>query len=260
MSAMWPYVVAFVCGAAIGSFLNVCIHRLPRHESVVWPGSHCPACNHPIACYDNIPLLSYLWLKGRCRACRVRIPLRYPIVEAANGTGYALILWQFGPGAPALVYALLFSALLVITCIDLSHQIIPNVITLPGITLGLLCAATILPVGLLDSVLGTLLGYGIPWGLANAYLLLRGRQGMGLGDAKLLAMIGAFLGWKPMLLTVMVGAAVGSVVGLVLIALKRVRRDQYLPFGPFLALGAIVSLFFHQVVLSWYLGLLAVAP
>jgi len=260
MSAMWPYVIAFVCGAAIGSFLNVCIHRLPRHESVVWPGSHCPACNHPIACYDNIPLLSYLWLKGRCRACRVRIPLRYPIVEAANGTGYALILWQFGPGAPALVYALLFSALLVITCIDLSHQIIPNVITLPGITLGLLCAATILPVGLLDSVLGTLLGYGIPWGLANAYLLLRGRQGMGLGDAKLLAMIGAFLGWKPMLLTVMVGAAVGSVVGLVLIALKRVRRDQYLPFGPFLALGAIVSLFFHQVVLSWYLGLLTVGP
>jgi len=260
MSAMWPYVVAFVCGAAIGSFLNVCIHRLPRHESVVWPGSHCPACNHPIAFYDNIPLLSYLWLKGRCRACRVRIPLRYPIVESANGTGYALILWQFGPGAPALVYAVLFSALLVITYIDLSHQIIPNVITLPGITLGLLCAATILPVGLLDSVLGALLGYGIPWGLANAYLLLRGRQGMGLGDAKLLAMIGAFLGWKPMLLTVMVGSAVGSVVGLVLIALKRVQRDQYLPFGPFLALGAIVSLFFHHAVLSWYLGLLAVAP
>src|SRR2546426_92362 len=168
MSAMWPYVVAFVCGAAIGSFLNVCIHRLPRHESVVWPGSHCPACNHPIAFYDNIPLLSYLWLKGRCRACRVRIPLRYPIVESANGTGYALILWQFGPGAPALVYAVLFSAL--------------------------------------------------------------------------------------------VGSAVGSVVGLVLIALKRVRRDQYLPFGPFLALGAIVSLFFHHAVLSWYLGLLAVAP
>ena len=260
MSAMWPYVVAFVCGAAIGSFLNVCIHRLPRHESVVWPGSHCPACNNPIAFYDNIPLLSYLWLKGRCRACRARISLRYPIIELANGTGYALILWQFGPGGPALVYGLLFSALLVITCIDLSHQIIPNVITLPGITLGLLCAATILPVGLLDSVLGTLLGYGIPWGLANAYLFLRGREGMGLGDAKLLAMIGAFLGWKPMLLTVMVGAAVGSVVGLVLIALKRVRRDQYLPFGPFLALGAIVSLFFHQVVLSWYLGLLAVAP
>ncbi|TLY40078.1 MAG: prepilin peptidase, partial [Nitrospirae bacterium] len=165
-----------------------------------------------------------------------------------------------GPGAPALVYAVLFSALLVITYIDLSHQIIPNVITLPGITLGLLCAATILPVKLLDSVLGALLGYGIPWGLANAYLLLRGRQGMGLGDAKLLAMIGAFLGWKPMLLTVMVGSAVGSVVGLVLIALKRVRRDQYLPFGPFLALGAIVSLFFHQAVLSWYLGLLAAAP
>lgn len=260
MSAMLPSVIAFVFGAAIGSFLNVCIHRLPRHKSVVWPGSHCPACNHSIAAYDNIPVLSYLWLKGRCRACRARISLRYPIIELANGTGYTLILWHFGPGGPALVYALLFSALLVITCIDLSHQIIPNVITLPGIALGLLCAATILPVGLLDSVLGTVLGYGIPWGLANAYLLLRGRQGMGLGDAKLLAMIGAFLGWKPVLLTVMVGAAVGSVVGLVLIALKRVRRDQYLPFGPFLALGAIVSLFFHSVVLSWYLGLFAVAP
>ena len=260
MSAMWLYAIAFLFGTAIGSFLNVCIHRLPRHESLVWPGSQCPACRHPIAAYDNIPLLSYLWLWGRCRACRARISLRYPIIELANGLGYALILWQFGLGAPALIYALLFSALLVITCIDLSHQIIPNVITLPGIALGLVSAATVLPVGLLDSVLGTVLGYGIPWGLANAYLLLRGRPGMGLGDAKLLAMIGAFLGWKPVLLTVMVGATVGSVVGLVMIALKQVRRDQYLPFGPFLALGAIVSLFFQSTVLSWYFGLLAVVP
>lgn len=260
MSGMWPYAIAFAFGTAIGSFLNVCIHRLPRRESVVWPASHCPACHRSIAAYDNIPILSYLWLKGRCRACRARISPRYPIIELANGTGYTLILWHFGPGAPALVYALLYSALLVITCIDLTHQIIPNVITLPGIALGLLAAATILPVGLLDSILGTVLGYGIPWGLANAYLFLRGRPGMGLGDAKLLAMIGAILGWKPVLLTVMVGATVGSVVGLVMIALKRVRRDQYLPFGPFLALGAIVSLFFHSAVVSWYLGLLAAVP
>jgi leader peptidase (prepilin peptidase)/N-methyltransferase len=260
MPAMMPYVIVCVFGAAIGSFLNVCIHRLPRHESVVWPASRCPACAGPIPLYDNIPVLSYLLLRGRCRACRARISLRYPIIELTNGLGYGLILWQFGPGWPAAVYALLFSTLLVVTCIDLSHQIIPDVITLPGIALGLLCAATVLPVGLRDSVLGVLLGGGILWGLAWASPYLFGKEGMGGGDVKLLAMIGAFLGWKPALLTIMVGAVVGSVVGVGLIALKLRRRDQYLPFGPFLALGAIVSLFFHQEVLTWYLGLLAMTP
>jgi len=256
MASIFPYLVACLFGAVVGSFLNVCIHRLPRRESVVWPPSHCPSCASPIAVYDNIPILSYLLLRGRCRACHTLISPQYPIVELANGVGYGLILWRFGTGWPAAVYALLFSALLVIAFIDFFHQIIPDIITKPGIALGLLCAITIMPVRLVDSVLGILLGYGIPWGIAKAYLYFRGKEGMGLGDAKLLAMIGAFIGYKPMLLTIMVGALMGSVVGLSLFALKITRWDQRLPFGVFLALGAVVSMFFHREVLTWYFGLL----
>ena len=256
MASILPYLLAGLFGAAVGSFLNVCIHRLPRRESVVWPTSHCPSCASPIAAYDNIAILSYLLLRGRCRTCRALISPQYPIVELANAVGYGLILWQFGFGWSSACYALLFSALLVVSVIDLSHQIIPDRITLPGIVLGLLCATMILPVGLLDSVLGALLGGGLLWVLAWASPYLFGREGMGGGDIKLLAMIGAFLGWKPVLLTIMVGALVGSVVGIGLIAFKVMRRDQYLPFGPFLALGAVVSLFFYRELSTWYLGLI----
>jgi leader peptidase (prepilin peptidase)/N-methyltransferase len=251
-----PYLIACLVGVCVGSFLNVCIHRLPRHESVVWPSSRCPACASRILMYDNIPILSYLLLRGRCRACRSRISLRYPIVEAANGAGYGLIVWQFGLGWSAAIYAVLFSALLVISTIDLSHQIIPDAITLPGIGLGLLCGATVLPVGFMNSVLGVLAGGGILWVLAWVSPYLFGKEGMGGGDIKLLAMIGAFLGWSPTLLTIMVGAMAGSIVGLGLISFKVMRRDQYLPFGPFLAFGAVVSMFFHSQLMSWYIGLI----
>ncbi|WP_447974861.1 prepilin peptidase [Nitrospira sp. Kam-Ns4a] len=254
------YLLAGLVGMVVGSFLNVCIHRLPRRESVVWPRSRCPTCMALIPPYDNIPILSYVLLRGRCRACRAPIPLRYPIVEGLNGLGYAVILWWFGPGWPAVIYAAWCSALLVVAAIDLSHQIIPNVITLPGIVLGFLCAATLLPVGAADSLLGIVLGYGLPWGLARAYRALRGKEGMGLGDAKLLAMIGAFLGWQPVLLTIMVGALTGSVVGLTLIALRVLRRDQYIPFGPFLALGALIALFFHGDLVTWYIATWLGAP
>lgn len=257
---MLPYVIAGLLGAFVGSFLNVCIHRLPRRESVVRPKSRCPACAAAIKPYDNIPLLSYLFLRGRCRACRAPISPQYPAVEGLNGVGYAAMLWWFGPGWPAVVYALWFSALLVVAIIDLRHQIIPDVITLPGIALGFLCAATLLPVGAVDSLLGILLGYGLPWGLAAAYRAVRGREGMGLGDAKLLAMVGAFLGWKPVLLTILVGALAGSAVGLTLISLRILRRDQYIPFGPFLAFGALVSLFFERDLLTWYIGTLLGGP
>jgi leader peptidase (prepilin peptidase)/N-methyltransferase len=244
-------------GALVGSFLNVCIHRLPRHESIVWPASRCPSCAAPIAWHDNIPVLSYLLLKGRCRSCRAVISRRYPIIELANAVGYSVIAWWFGMGWPIVAYALLLSALLVITCTDLSHQIIPDAITLPGIAVGVLCAATILPVGLVNSVLGILLGGGILWVLAWASPYLFGKEGMGGGDIKLLAMIGSFLGWQPTLLTIIVGAVAGSVVGISLISLRLMQRGEYLPFGPFLALGALVAMFFHQAVLAWYQGLLA---
>jgi leader peptidase (prepilin peptidase)/N-methyltransferase len=256
MPSMLAYAAVMLFGAVIGSFLNVCIHRLPRGESVAWPASRCPACAAPIAAYDNVPILSYLVLRGRCRACGAPISVRYPLIELANALGYALILWRFGPGWPALVYALLYSALLVVTGIDLSHQIIPNVITLPGIAIGVLCAVTILPVGFLDSALGILVGGGLLLGLAWVSPYVFGKEGMGLGDVKLVAMVGAFLGWRPALLTIMVGAVVGSVVGLTLIALKVMRREHYIPFGPFLALGAVVALLFYREVVTWYFGLL----
>ena len=252
--------IAFWVGAIIGSFLNVCIHRLPRHESLIWPASHCPDCNRPIAWYDNIPILSYLVLFGRCRSCRAVISWRYPLIELSNALGYALIVWWFGLGWPAVAYAALFSALLAITAIDIAHYIIPNVITLPGILLGLLFAGTILPVGLVNAVLGVLIGGGILWFLAWVSPYLFGKEGMGGGDIKLLAMIGAFLGWKPTVLTMMVGAVVGSVVGGGLMVFKVMRRGQYLPFGPFLAFGAVVSLFFYQDIWDWYMGFLMAVP
>ncbi len=253
-------IVVFLFGALVGSFLNVCIHRLPREESVAWPGSHCPECRRPIAPYDNIPLLSYLLLGGRCRSCRAPIPLRYPLVEMANAFGWVAIVAYFGWGWEAAAYAAFYSALLVITGTDLSHTIIPDSVTLPGIVVGVISAATILPVGLMNSLLGVLIGGGLLWGLAVVSPYLFGKEGMGGGDIKLLGMVGAFLGWRPALLTIMIGALVGSVLGLSLIAFKILRRDEYIPFGPFLALGALISLFFHQHILDWYWSFLDPAP
>lgn len=256
MTIFIPYLIVLIFGLVVGSFLNVCIHRLPRGESIVWPSSHCPACGTKIAAYDNLPLLSIMLLRGRCRSCQARISLRYPTVELLNGVGYVVMFWQFGFQWPAAIYSILFSALLVVTFIDLEHQIVPDLITLPGIPLGILCASTVLPVGLLDSVLGVLLGGGILWFLAWVSPYLFGKEGMGGGDIKLLAMIGAFLGWRPTLLAIMLAALVGSVVGIGLIASKVMRRDQHIPFGPFLALGALVALFFHRELIDWYFGLL----
>jgi len=253
------YSVAVLLGAIIGSFLNVCIHRLPRRESIIWPPSRCPACAGPIAPQDNLPIIGYLLLAGRCRRCRAPISLQYPLIELANAIGYALILWRFGPRWEALVYGLLFSALLVVAGIDVSHQIIPNAITIPGIAVGLVASATVLPIGLLESLVGVMVGGGILWFLAWISPYVFGREGMGLGDVKLMAMVGAFLGWKPSLVAIMLGAIVGSIVGVSLMSLGIIERKDPIPFGPFLALGAVISLFFHRELLVWYFGLLGPA-
>jgi len=251
------YALVAVFGATIGSFLNVCIYRLPRHESIVWPGSHCPSCGGSIAWYDNVPVLSYLWLGGRCRTCRAPITMRYPLIEAANGAGYVTILWVFGANWTTILYCILFSALLVVTGTDLTHKIIPNVVTVPGIVLGLVGAATVLPVGPVNALLGMVVGGGILWALAWASPYLFGKEGMGGGDIKLLAMIGAFLGWKPALLTIMIGSLSGSVIGISLIAFGVMKREDYIPFGPYLVFGALVSLFFGEPLLNWYQRLLS---
>ena len=249
------YLIVGIFGAIVGSFLNVCIYRLPRRESVAWPGSHCPACTHPIAWYDNIPVVSYLVLLGRCRSCANKIPWRYPMVEVLNAAGYVGLYWFFGPQWATVAYSVLYSALLVVAATDLTHKIIPNVITFPGIFLGLVSAATILPLGLLNGVLGLLVGGGLLWILAWASPYLFGKEGMGGGDIKLLAMIGAFLGWKPALMTIMVGSLLGSIVGITLIGARVIKREDYIPFGPFLVCGAVVALFFGEPIVDWYQGL-----
>lgn len=254
-STLWLYLAVFAVGLVVGSFLNVCIVRLPNGRSIIWPSSHCVACEKAIAWFDNIPLLSFLILGGRCRQCQARISVRYPLIELLNGLGYIAILAKFGMTPSAMVYAVFLSALLVVTWIDLDHLIIPDVISLPGIIVGFVCAATILPVGWLNSVIGILLGGGILWGLAALSPHLFGKEGLGGGDIKFLAMVGAFLGWQPVLLTLFFASVAGSVIGIILLLFKVMERGHYIPFGPFLASGALVSLFFYREVLSWYFGM-----
>ena len=182
--------------------------------------------------------------------------MRYPLIEAANAAGYVTILWVFGASWTSVLYSILFSAFLVVTGTDLTHKIIPNVVTVPGIVLGLIGAATVLPVGPVNALLGVVIGGGILWALAWASPYLFGKEGMGGGDIKLLAMIGAFLGWKPALLTIMIGSLTGSVIGISLIAFRLMKRDEYIPFGPFLVFGALISMFFAQPLLDWYQRLL----
>jgi leader peptidase (prepilin peptidase)/N-methyltransferase len=246
-SLMILIIYSLIIGLLVGSFLNVCIWRLPRHESIISPGSHCPSCNRPVAFYDNIPVLSYLILGGRCRNCKARISWRYPLVELINGVGYAVLMWRYGLGWPALVYAVLFSALVVITFIDLDHQIIPDRITLPGIAIGLAAGSFILPNGLIEGAAGLLLGGGLFYLIA---VLSRG--GMGGGDIKMIAMVGAVLGWKAVLLTIFVGALSGSLVGLTLMLTRGKSRKTPVPFGPFLSLGTIVFLFWGPEIIAWY--------
>lgn len=250
------YLIVLLFGAVIGSFLNVCIYRLPREESVAWPASHCPSCRQAIAFYDNIPVVSYLILQGRCRACRAPISLQYPFVEAANAIGYVMIFGMFSFTAVACVYAALVSALIVVTGTDLSHRMIPDAVTLPGIVIGLLCAALILPVGIVNSLLGVLMGGGSLWFLAWVSPYIFGKEGMGGGDIKLMAMVGAFVGWQPALLAIMIGSLLGSVIGGGLMAAGKLQREQYIPFGPFLAVGSILALLFHQSLFEWYWSLI----
>ena len=246
----------FFLGAIIGSFLSVCIYRLPRNQSIVTPRSACPECRETIGWYDNIPLLSFLLLKGRCRNCRTSIPFRYPIVEIINGLGYLAIYWRFGSSWLALAYGVLVSALIVIAWIDWDHFIIPDAMTIPGIAIGVILSAWILPVGLLNSLIGVVMGGGILLLLAWVSPFLFGKEGVGGGDIKLLAMVGAFLGWQDALATLMIASCVGALVGVALLAGGTLKRGQYIPFGPYLAFGAVVSLLYGTQIVAWYGGVI----
>ena len=240
-------VVAFVLGTIMGSFANVCIHRLPWRQSLVFPGSHCPHCQQVIRPWHNIPLLSYLWLGGRCADCQTTISPRYPLVELLCGLLYVFLYHQLGLSVPSLVLTLFATALLMVSFIDLEHKIVPDVITLPGILMGILASLCLTQVGIASALIGTCLGGGLFFLIA---VLSRG--GMGGGDIKLVAMIGAFLGWQAVLVTIFLGALCGAMVGVSLMLLKRKGRKDPLPFGPFLAAGALIAMIWGQDLLFWY--------
>lgn len=246
----------FFVGMCIGSFLNVCIYRLPGGKSIIRPASACPECGTAIRWYDNIPLISYVILRGRCRGCKTPISIRYPIVELLCGL-FAMTSWMhFGNSLSALIYFIFVAALLVITFIDIDHRIIPDIISLPGIPLGFLASLILPQLKWSDSLIGILAGGGSLLAIAWGYQLITRKDGMGGGDIKLLAMIGAFLGWKGVLFTIMASSLIGTVVGIILMLRARKGIKMALPFGPFLSIGAIIYLFFGPQLIAWYFNLL----
>jgi leader peptidase (prepilin peptidase) / N-methyltransferase len=254
MPGWFVLAVAGAYGLVFGSFLNVVVHRLPRGMSLAKPGSHCPACGAPVRWFDNVPVLSYLLLGGRCRACKVRISPRYPLVELACGTLAAAVVARFGLTLAGGEAMLLVMLLLPLAFIDLEHHLLPDALTLPGIVLGLAGSLAGGLVSITDAAIGATLGAALPYAVIVVYRWVRGVEGMGLGDVKLLAMVGAFLGWRGVLLTLGLGATVGAVVGIGLIAMGRGRRDTELPFGTFLAGATVVVLFVGSplaILLGW---------
>jgi leader peptidase (prepilin peptidase)/N-methyltransferase len=246
--------IVLFLGLAIGSFLNVVIHRLPRGESLISPGSKCPSCGYALRPLDNIPVISYLLLRGRCRECRMRITARYPLVEIATAALFVLHYAVFG-WTPLLAVRLLFaSAMVALFAIDLEHHLLPDAITLPGIVLGLL-AALFLPPGFRDAVMGMLLGGGVLWLIGEAYYRYAGEEGMGGGDVKMLAMIGAFLGWELVIVTLVFSSIAGSLTGLLLIVTRKGGLKYALPYGTFLAIAAVVASLYGTPIVTWYTAL-----
>ena len=240
-------------GACVGSFLNVCIYRIPAHKSIVYPGSTCPICQIPIKFYDNIPIFGYLILKGRCRTCGNPIAVRYLIIESLMGLLAFCVVLKFGVTFPGLIYFIFIAALIIITFIDIDHQIIPNEISLPGIAAGLVFSFFIPSLTFINSLIGVIVGGGSLWLVATLYLFITHREGMGFGDVKLLAMIGAFIGWKGVAVTIFSGSAIGTMVGIATMLINRKNLKMAIPFGPFLSIGAIIYLFFGEALINWYL-------
>ncbi|MGP8153403.1 MAG: prepilin peptidase, partial [Smithella sp.] len=235
--------LAFIFGAAIGSFLNVCIFRLPAKTSIIKPASRCPHCLHPLRFYDNIPLISFIFLRGQCRDCGGGISWRYPLVELITAILALLLFLKFGLTLAYFTFFIFTSVLIVITFIDLDHQIIPDILTLPGIPLFFLAAIFLVKVPWHEALLGLLIGGGILWTIAVVYELISKREGMGGGDIKLLAMIGGFFGWKSLIFVFWVSSFTGAVVGITAMIIKKKDMKYAVPFGPFLSAAAIAYIF-----------------
>lgn len=272
-------VAVFVLGLLIGSFLNVCIVRIPAGKSIVLPASACPKCGTPIKPYDNIPVLSYAFLGGKCRACRTPISPMYPLVEFLNGALYLVSFLAFGLTIEALKWAIFASLLLILVFTDLRERILPDVVNFTGFAIGLVLSAFLPPadgtamwianrffeyppptpvISIVDALLGAAFGSGILWIISEGYFRLRKREGMGLGDVKMMLMAGAFLGLKRTVLTILLGSVLGSVIGVAFIAIRRKGSDYELPFGTFLGAGALVVVFFGTPLVNWYMSLLKV--
>ena len=254
-ASAWLIFGAALLGLAVGSFLNVVIHRLPRGESLWRPGSRCAACGEPVRPRDNVPLLSYLVLRGRCRACGATISPRYPLVEAATAAAFVGCLLRFGPSPAAAVGAVLCCLLVALALIDFEHYLLPDSLTLPGIALGWGLQLWNPDPGLLAAVVGALIGAGLLFLLGETWSWLRDEEAMGLGDVKLLAMVGAFLGWRGVLASLALGALLGAAVGIGLILARRAGPKSRLPFGSFLAAGAAAALFAGPALTETYLRL-----
>ncbi len=242
-------ILTFCFGAIVGSFLNVVILRLPEEgSSIVLPASHCPQCKSPLHWYDNIPLLSYLLLRGRCRTCHKQISLQYPLVEMSMGLLSLGLMARFGPSLAFGGYFVFCAALLVIIWIDIYHQIIPDSISLPGIVLGFLFALISPTLTWQDSLIGLLAGGGLLYLIAWSYFLLRHQEGMGGGDIKLLAMLGAFLGWQALPFVILASSLSGSIIGLTAMLISGSSMQTRIPFGPFLAVAAMGYLFYSKQI------------
>lgn len=246
-------VLAFVIGSCIGSFLNVVVYRLPVGKSLVSPGSHCPRCEHPIAFYDNIPILSYFILRGKCRHCKVPFSGRYALVEALCGLFTLMLFRRYGIHPQLFIELLFVYGLVAIAFIDLDTYLIPDVLSLSGVVLGFALSFFTPRLDWVDSLLGIVVGGGLFYAIAVGYQYVRHQDGLGGGDIKLLGMIGAFLGIPGVLLTVVVASVVGAVVGLIVMRRQETGLAAMVPFGPFLSLGALVYLLWGQGLIAWYL-------
>lgn len=244
-------IFSVILGAVVGSFLNVCTYRIPFGKSIVFPASHCPTCEHPIKFYDNIPIISYLILGGKCRHCNERISPIYPAIELLTAVMSVLLFRRYGLSIDYLFSFLFTCALIVITLVDLKHQIIPDVITLPGIPLFALAAIFFMNVTFKDSLIGILVGGGSLYLVALGYQLLTKREGMGGGDIKLLAMMGGFLGWQSLWFIIMAGSLVGAVVGISVMISKGTDTKYPIPFGPFLSIAAVAYIFWGDAFMRW---------
>lgn len=247
-------IIVFIFGLCIGSFLNVCIYRIPISKSIASPArSICPGCGNIIHFFDNIPVISYLFLNRRCRHCNFIIPFRYPLVEILSGFFALLILNKFGLSIDFFVYFVFIAMLIVVTFIDIDYRIIPDVITLPGIPVFFAFSFLLPGTNWLNSLSGIIAGGGSLLIIALVYNLLTGKEGMGGGDIKLLAMIGALVGWQGVLVTIFISSAIGSIIGITLMLITRKGMKLAIPFGPFLSLGVIIYIFFGDVLINLYL-------